>query len=90
MALEELGDCLADHTDVERQYELKELGDCINRFLLTQSKRDRDLFLCRYFYLYSTAEMAKKHGLKEDRVRSILSRMRQKLRAALEREGYRI
>jgi RNA polymerase sigma-70 factor (ECF subfamily) len=90
LALEELGDCLADDTNVEQQYELKELGRCINRFLLDQSKRDRDLFLCRYYYVYPMAEMARKHGLTENHVRSILSRMRRKLRIALEMEGYRL
>ena len=67
---------------------LKELGQSINRFLLTQPKRDRDLFLGRYYYVYSVSEMAKCHGLKEDHVRTILSRMRQKLRLWLEKEGY--
>ncbi len=90
LALEELGDCLADHADVEAQYELRELGECINRFLLEQPKRDRDLFLCRYYYVYSVSEMANKQGLTENHVRSILCRMRKKLRAALEKEGYRV
>lgn len=88
LALEELGDCVPGGEDVENSYALKELGQSINRFLLTQSKRDRDLFLCRYYYVYSVSEMAKCHGLREDHIRTILSRMRQKLRLWLEKEGY--
>ena len=88
LALEELGDCVPGSEDVENSYALKELGQSINRFLQTQPKRDRDLFLCRYYYVYSVAEIAKCHGLREDHVRTILSRMRQKLRLWLEKEGY--
>ena len=88
LALEELEECVPGSEDVENAYALKELGQSINRFLLTQPKRDRDLFLGRYYYVYSVSEMAKCHGLKEDHVRTILSRMRQKLRLWLEKEGY--
>lgn len=90
LALEELGDCLADSADVEAQYELRELGKCINRFLQELPKRDRDLFLCRYYYIYPIAEIARKQGLKENHIRSILSRTRQKLKIFLEKEGYYI
>lgn len=88
LALDELGDCIAGNEDVESEYALKELGQSINRFLLTRPKRDRDLFLCRYYYVYSSSEIAKCHGLREDHVRTILSRTRQKLRLWLEKEGY--
>lgn len=89
-ALEELGQCAAGSYDPEEVCRGKELGRCINAFLLTQSKRDRNLFLCRYYYLYSIADIAKSHGLSEGHVRTVLSRMRQKLRLTLEKEGYRL
>lgn len=88
LALEELEDCIAGNENVEDAYALKELGQCINRFLLTQSQRDRNLFLCRYYYVYSISEIAKCQGMREDHIRTILSRMRQKLRLWLEKEGY--
>ena len=87
-ALEELGQCVSGNDDPEAVFQEKELGRCINRFLLTQPRRDRNVFLCRYYYLYSTADIAKGLGLTEGHVRTVLSRMRQKLRLALEKEGY--
>ncbi len=45
LALEELDEVIAAPSDVEREYDLRGLGECINRFLHTRvSKRDYLLF----------------------------------------------
>ena len=45
MALDELSEIVAAPTDVEKEYELRALGECINCFLHTRvSKRDYLLF----------------------------------------------
>ena len=91
LALEELGEVVPAPSDVEREYELRALGECINRFLHTcVSKRDCDIFLCRYYFVYPVEQIARQLGLGDNYVRNILSRTRRKLRHYLEKEGYSI
>lgn len=54
----------------------------------TLSHRERDIFLGRYYFLYSAAEIAMRLGMKENYVRNILSRTRTKLRDHLRKEGF--
>lgn len=88
LVLEELAECLADAKDTETEVAAKELADCINQFVHTLSERDCNIFLRRYFYVESVAEIAGKYGLKESNVLMILSRTRKKLKKHLKQEGY--
>ena len=91
LALEELDEIIAAPSDVEREYELRALGECINRFLHTRvSARDCDIFLCRYYFVYPIEQIAKQLKFSEAYVRNILSRTRRKLKTYLEKEGYSI
>ena len=45
------------------------------------------VFVRRYWYFSSVAEIAGEYGLSESNVKMILSRARGKLKRALEREG---
>ncbi|MBE6660933.1 MAG: sigma-70 family RNA polymerase sigma factor [Ruminococcaceae bacterium] len=91
LALEELDEIIAAPSDVEREYDLRALGECINRFLHTRvSARDCDIFLCRYYFVYPVEQIAKQLKFSEAYVRNILSRTRRKLKAYLEKEGYSI
>ena len=91
LALEELDEVIAAPNDVQDEYALRALGECINRFLHTRvSKRDCDIFLCRYYFVYPVEQIAEKLGLGENYVRNILSRIRRKLKAYLEKEGYSV
>lgn len=85
-ALDELAGCVSDGTDVEAEYRAKELGESVARFLRSLPERDCDVFLCRYFYLYPPHEIADRMGMRENYVRTLLSRTRQKLRTHLEKE----
>lgn len=87
-ALEELGDCVSKEPDGIQQLDRKELGRCISRFLAQQSPRDSGVFLCRYFHLEDTAQIARRFRLKESNVLQILSRTRKRLKAYLVKEGY--
>ncbi|MBQ9150912.1 MAG: sigma-70 family RNA polymerase sigma factor [Clostridia bacterium] len=87
VALDELGECLSDGETVSDEYLRKELIEYINRFLRSLPRRDCDLFLCRYYFLYPTSEIAEKHGISEAHVRASLSRTRKKLKAHLEKQG---
>ena len=60
----------------------------IGRFLRALPARDCDVFLRRYWYGESLAEIAGRYGLKLNTVKTSLYRTREKLRRHLEQEGY--
>ncbi|MBQ8431880.1 MAG: RNA polymerase sigma factor [Clostridia bacterium] len=88
VALEELGECVSDTATPLEEAEAARLRESIQGFLSGLSRRDREIFLCRYFYSYTVAEIAKARGMKENYVRNLLSRTRQKLKQYLEKEGF--
>lgn len=88
VALEELGDCLAAPEGVEEPLRQKELCAALDRFLRSLPARERGVFLRRYFYVDTTAEIAARYQLREDHVLTILSRTRKQLRAQLRKEGF--
>ncbi|MBO4423546.1 MAG: sigma-70 family RNA polymerase sigma factor [Clostridia bacterium] len=84
---DELDECFPASESAEDEYIRGELKDVINSFLRKLKKRDRDIFLCRYYYSYETKDIASRFGLDEDYVRTVLSRIRQKLKQHLMKEG---
>lgn len=86
-ALEELGECLAGPVSVERDYELRELAAAVNSFLHTLSPDDRRIFMCRYWLVAPTAEVAARLGCSHSKVKTSLYRTRQKLNHYLIKEG---
>ena len=88
LVLDELSECLASPTSVEEEILGHELRDSINRFLYTLSERDCNIFLSRYFYMDTVKEIAARYGCKEDYVRVVLSRTRNKLKNYLEEQHY--
>ncbi|MFI3250729.1 MAG: RNA polymerase sigma factor [Eubacteriales bacterium] len=65
----------------------QEVTSCIDRYLTKISKEKRFLFLGRYYYGYTIAELSKKRNLSESKVKSILFRMRKELKIQLEKDG---
>ena len=88
LVLDELADCLAGETNVEAEYEVKELEQCIRRFVRGLPERDGNVFVRRYFFTEPVAVIAKRYDLTESNVTVILSRTRKKLRLKLAKEGY--
>ncbi len=86
VALSELENCIPHHDGVEAACELSELESSINRFLGAQTEEKRNIFIRRYWYMYSIRDIAKVYGMTESRVASILFRMRNELRAHFEKE----
>ena len=86
LALEELEELLASGTEVEREYELRELTQAIDKFLLTLRDTDRNIFMCRYWLFASTADIAERMGFSQSKVTTSLYRTRQKLRTYLKKE----
>ena len=87
LALEELGECIPADSGTESTYEKKETAAFINRFLQKLPETERRVFLCRYWHLEPVGSIAECFGMSESRVRSMLHRIRKKLRAAMEKEG---
>lgn len=88
VCLEELTELLPDGSDVETEWERKELARALNRCLHELPERECNLFIRRYFYMASTEEIARLYHLKESHVHVILSRVRKKLKEQLEQEGF--
>lgn len=88
LVLDELAECLASESDVESEYEARELGQYIRRFVQKLPEREGNVFVRRYFFTETIAEIAKRYGLSENNVMVILSRTRKKLKAQLIKEGF--
>ena len=89
LVLEELQECVASGENPEERYEQKELACQVRNFVAGLSETERRVFVCRYWYLDSTAEIAKRFGFSENKVSSMLHRIRGKLEKYLIREGVR-
>lgn len=90
LALEELKDCVPARGQVQDALEGKELARAIQAFLMTQSARDRGIFVRRYFSMELPGEIAAELGMTEANVRKILQRTRRKLKDYLSQEGYSV
>lgn len=88
LVLDELAECLASKADVEIAYEATELEQCIRRFVRALPKRDRNVFVRRYFFTEPTSAIAERYGLTVNNITVILSRTRKKLKLELMKEGY--
>ena len=87
LVLEELAGCIPADSDPEREMETAELSRILNRFARELPGTERNVFVCRYWYLDSVADIAKRNGFSQSKVKSMLSRIRKKLLTYLEKEG---
>ena len=87
-ALDELEDCVAGGETPEDTVDRKELAEAIDRFLYAESGEARDIFLARYFYADPIKEIARATGYGEGKIKSMLFRMRKRLKEYLEKEGF--
>ncbi len=88
LALEELYQCVPDGCDAEQEYEKRELSRTINTFVKTLPGPEQRIFLCRYWYMDSIKDISKRFHYSESKVKSMLHRTRDKLKAELSKEGY--
>lgn len=87
LALEELGECIPSVHRVDQELEAAELAKSIDRFLEKLPQTQRDLFVCRYWYLDSIAQLAGQFHFSQSKVKSMLYRTRKKLLQFLQEEG---
>lgn len=88
LALDELEECISTGESAEDTFERKELLRSINRFLAGLTDTERNIFVCRYFYLDPIQNIAERFGFSESKVTSMLHRIRGRLRKHLEKEGF--
>lgn len=86
---QEMEGCIPDSSR-ERELEARELGQILDRFLRTLSRENQMVFLRRYWYVDTIAEIAVRYGISESAVQMRLSRTRSKLAAYLEKEGIKV
>ena len=87
LTLEELEECVSSGHDVEREIEERELIGALNVFIGKISMDERDVFICRYFFLMPVSEICDKFRFSPSKVKSMLSRTRKKLRNYFVKEG---
>ena len=87
LALDELSEFLSDGNTPESAIENAELTQLLNEFLKKLPKEQRTVFVCRYWYLDPIADIAKRFGFSQSKVKSMLARTRKKLCTTLQREG---
>lgn len=85
--IDELDYCLASNESVESELEAAELTKNIEDFLDTLNEANRLIFIRRYWYVDSYESIAKLTGLKENAIRTRLSRIRSDLKKHLLERG---
>ena len=85
--LQRLAEILPDRNTPQTALENGDLTRILNEFLLSIPQTDRNIFVCRYWYLDPIAKIAKGHGFTQSKVKSMLARTRKKLKTTLEKEG---
>ena len=87
VAMQELEDCLSAPDTVEAEIETRELTLVIERFLDTLSEENCVIFLRRYWFSDSYAEIAERTGISEKSVSMRLVRIRKQLKQYLAERG---
>ncbi len=89
IALEEIEACIADRKTVENEMEARELARIIEKFLDTLTVKERVIFMRRYAYADTYADIARRVGISKKNVSVRLTLIRRKLKEHLmEREVF--
>ena len=84
----ELEQCIPAPDDVECRIDDLLLREAINGYLRKLNAEKRMIFLRRYWYLDSIADISGRFSISESKVKTTLFRCRRDLRSDLEKEGY--
>jgi len=85
----ELESCIPDRKQ-DDPADLVALTATLNVFLERLDSKDRSIFLRRYWYGDTVAELAQRFAMGQSAIKTRLFRLRQKLKNHLEREGFDI
>ena len=84
----EMEQCIPSPDDLECRMDGVALAEAINGFLGMLDTERRNIFIRRYWFLDSVADIAKRFGVTQSKVKTTLFRCRNQLREYLEKEGY--
>ena len=88
LCLDDLENLISDRSSPEKLLDAKALGQTISEFLYTLPPGKRNLFVLRYWHFTPIPALANAMNMRETTVRSELYRLRRKLKAYLEKEGF--
>lgn len=88
LVLEELAECIPDNDSREDIGESVALKDALAKFIRSLPDKTQLIFLRRYWYASSVAEIAEEYGMRENSVNVLLHRTRKKLKDHLQKEGF--
>ena len=86
---QEMENCIPDQTQT-REQDARELGVLLDAFLRTQTPENQMVFLRRYWYADTVAEIAARYGISESAVQMRLKRTKMRLSIYLAKEGIRV
>lgn len=84
----EMAECIPGPGGVEESAEASELSKAISAFLAACSAEKRTMFLRRYWYFDTVEEIGRRCACSPGKVKITLYRLREGLRAHLEKEGF--
>lgn len=87
-SISELEESLSKGNDTENVVEENLLAKAISDYLRCISAIQADIFVCRYYFADSIADISKYTGYSQAKLKSMLYRIRQGLKEHLESEGY--
>ena len=85
LCLDELAECIGSDEDIVDDIALKE---ALNKFLRELNPQAREIFMLRYWYMFSVADTARCCNTSEGAVKMSLKRTRDRLKGFLEKEGF--
>ena len=88
LVLDELAECLPSESEDWDLTSGIALRDSLNSFLRRLPLKTRNIFIRRYWYTSSIAEIAREYSMKESAVGMLLLRTRNKLKIHLQKEGF--
>ncbi len=86
----EIEQCIPSPCDCECAIDDMAFKELLNSFLSTLDNEKRIVFLRRYWFLDSIADISKRFSLSQSKVKSMLFRCRNKFRKLLESGGYNL
>ena len=81
--IDELDECLLSANTVESELEFGELSGTLDKFIAQLDKTNQFLFVRRYWFMDSYESLSKSTGIKEQAIRTRLSRIRSNLKKFL-------
>ena len=84
----EMEECIPGRSSAEEAVDAKALKHSIDAYLSGLSVPQQNVFVRRYWFFDSIADIARQYGFSQSKVKTMLFRMREGLRTHLEKEGY--